>query len=182
MRRTRLLIVVPAATAAVLAGMSPAAADDGHHHDIEASVDDIGERARAHDDEVDVSFKYSCDDGRKDHIRAEVTLEQEQRGPDTRYDGTFKVACDVDDEWVWVTLDEVTNDLDDGEATVTVELFDDGTRLDRASDDVWVSGADRDGDNRRDRDRDGDNRRDRDRDDHHHDGDHHDDREHHKNR
>jgi hypothetical protein len=171
MRRTRLLIVVPAATAAVFAGVSPAAANDGHH-DIKASVDDIGDRAEADDDKVKVSFKYSCDDGKKDDIRAEVKLEQDH----SRYDASVKLDCDVDDKWVSVWLEEDENDLDNGKAKVTVTLYDNGRELDSESEHVRVSGADRDNDRDRhhdgDRDRHHDGDRDHDRD--HHDRDHHD--------
>ena len=150
--------------------------DDGHHdgHGVKAWVDDIGNEARARNDKVDVSFKYSCDDGKHDDIKAKVTLKQD--GGDTRYGGTFHLECDVDDKWVTVRLHEEKNDLDNGDATVSVALYHDDKQLASASDDdVRVSGAGGDRDRHHDGDRDGDHR--------HHDGDHHDDhRDHHDDR
>jgi hypothetical protein len=153
MRSTRLLVVVPAAAALVLTGLSPAAAHDGDRHhdknghngDIEASVDEIGGRAHfdEDDEEVRVAFRYDCEDGDDDHIKAHVKLEQD----DSLYEGWFKLACDVDDRWVAVWLDEEDNDLDVGEdAEVTVTLYDDDDKLDEKSrDDVKVRDADHDG-------------------------------------
>jgi hypothetical protein len=169
MRTTRLLVVVPAATALAFTGLAPASAH-GHHDDIEASVDDINDKARFDDDKVEVKFTYSCDDGDDDKIKAHVTLRQDG----TRYAATVDdLECDVDEEEVEVWLEEKRNDLENGRARVTVRLVHDHDELDEETQRVWVSGVDDDDDDdgrHRDHDHDDD-----DDDDHDHDDDKKDD-------
>ena len=68
MRTARLLLAAPAATALVFTGMAPAwAGDDDHHNgdDASAEVIRIDDEAEVNDDgdEVDVKFRYECEDG-----------------------------------------------------------------------------------------------------------------------
>jgi hypothetical protein len=143
MRSTRLLVVVPAAAALVFTGLAPASAhDDRHHggHGLRAEVEAIGDHARADHGKVKVAFAYDCYDGRRDSIKADVTLTQKG----SRYGNSVSVPCDVNDKWVEVWLYEQRDDLDNGHATVTVKLRTDHKWLDEESEHVWVSGADHD--------------------------------------
>jgi hypothetical protein len=173
MKRSRLLLVVPAATALVFTGISPALAGggDGHGHDDDnwAEVISIADKAQADDDAeyVDVSFDYKCedDDGDDDEndFVAKVTLKQDHG--DVRYEGEFDdLKCDGEEQTAEdVRLDKESDDaVENGEAWVTVRIVDaDGETLDEKRESVEVEGVDDD-----DRDR------------HHHDDEHHHDKGH----
>ena len=172
MRRTRLLLVVPAATALVFTGMSPALAGggDGHghgHDDVWAEVVSIGDEAEATDDakSVDVEFEYKCEG---EDLTAKVVLKQ---GDDVRYEGkSEELECDGGKQSETVTLDQESHDaVENGEAWVTVRIVDaDGDTLDRERESVDVTGVgDDDDDDDKDRHADKDHHDDHDE---HHDG------------
>ena len=154
MKRSRLLLAVPAATALVFTGMSPAVAggDDGHGRDDNwAEVISIDDTATADGDAeyVDVSFDYKCedDDGKDDEndFVAKVTLKQ---GDDVRYEGEYDdLTCDGEEQTAEdVRLDKESDDaVENGEAWVTVRIVDaDGETLDRKRESVEVEGVDED--------------------------------------
>lgn len=155
MKRSRLLLVVPAATALVFTGISPALAGggDGHGHDDKwAEVISISDEADADKDAeyVDVSFDYKCedDDGddEKNDFVAKVTLKQDDG--DVRYEGEFDdLECDGKEQTADdVRLDKESDDaVENGEAWVKVRIVDeDGETLDRKWESVDVKGVDDD--------------------------------------
>ena len=154
MKRSRLLLVAPAATALVFTGMSPALAGggDGHGHDNWAEVISIADEATADDDAeyVDVSFDYKCedDDGDDDanDFVAKVTLKQDDGN--VRYEGEFDdLTCDGEKQTAEdVRLDKKSDDaVENGEAWVKVKIVDaDDETLDRKRESVDVDGVDDD--------------------------------------
>jgi hypothetical protein len=155
MKRSRLLLVLPATTALVFTGISPALAGggDGHgHDDTWAEVISIDDKAKADDDAeyVDVSFDYKCEDedgdDEKNDFVAKVTLKQDDG--DVRYEGEFDdLTCDGDEQTAEdVRLDKKSDDaVENGEAWVTVRIVDEeGDTLDRKRESVEVEGVDDD--------------------------------------
>jgi hypothetical protein len=154
MKRPRLLLVIPAATALVFTGMAPAWAGDGNRHDddVSARILSIDNTARADDDAryVDVEFRYRCDDGRdREDVSARVTLTQ--RG-NVRYEGRQGLICDNERRTEDVRLyQESRQDVDNGRADVTVRIRHDGDTIASAEDTVRVRGVDDNGHDDKDR-------------------------------
>ena len=154
MKRSRLLLALPAATALVLAEGSPAlAGGDGHENDdTYAEVISIADEADATEDasEVTVDFDYKCEG---EGITATVVLEQNHG--DVRYEDELKqeddeLTCDGEEQTATATLKPVddSKDVENGKAKVTVTFEDeDGEELDKKSEKVEVEGVDDNGDN-----------------------------------
>jgi hypothetical protein len=146
MRSSRLLIVLPAATALVFAGAAPAMAGGDHHDndDAWAKVLDIGDEAELDDDghELEVKFEYKCEDGDDDDVSADVVAEKDRKhGDDTTYEvSDVDLKCDGDARWITVTLKHDEGDvLEDGdEAEVTVTLTAGDESLDSETETVDV--------------------------------------------
>ncbi len=141
MQRTRLLVVVPAATALVFTGIAPAAAngDGGHHHDDDAwaEVLDIDNEAELEDDgdKLEVRFEYKCEDDGED-VEADVTAKN---------DGHYKaddvdLECDGEERWITVTLEKKHGDeFEEGDRVhVTVTITADDEVLDEETEHVRV--------------------------------------------
>ena len=91
MRKTRLLIAVPAAAGLVFTGLAPAAAnsyDDGRNGHASARVLSIDDEAQANGrgTRVEVTFDYRCR-GDEDDITTKVTLRQGHARFSTEFDG-----------------------------------------------------------------------------------------------
>jgi hypothetical protein len=158
MRSTRLLIVLPAATALVFTGLAPASANDNdrdRNGRLSAEVTDIDRHAQANDrgTRVRVTFDYECR-GDDDDITTRVVLKQRGARFDTKFDGGL--YCNGREHSKTVVLRDSGGRLENGDARVTVR-FDDGRRgLDDDTESVRVRGVDRDDDRDRDRDNDRD--------------------------
>ncbi|MGY1635195.1 hypothetical protein ACI78V_00910 [Geodermatophilus sp. SYSU D00742] len=152
-RRSRLLLVVPAATALVFTGISPALAGgghDGHHngHD-DVWIVDIDRVEIENDDEARVYFTYECDDD-TDDLSAKAVVRQDG----TRYESKDKE--DIDDctengdeqEDSVLVKKDYGDELDaDEDAKVRVVLYEDDDEVDSETDyDVDVEDDDDDDD------------------------------------
>ncbi len=145
MHRSRLLLVVPAATALVLTGIAPAAADGGGGHDngndAWAEILEIDDEAELSDDgdELDVTFEYKCEADGED-VTADVTAENGA----TYTKDDVDLDCDGDKHSITVTLEKENDDEfekgDRVEVTVTISADDD--ELDKKSE--WVEVVDDD--------------------------------------
>ena len=148
MNRPRLLLAVPAATALVFTGVAPAWAGEGDgHDDVSAEVISIGDEAQADDDAeyVDVEFDYKCEHDDDDHdVSAKVTLKQD--GDDVRYEGkSDALDCDGKEQTEEVRLYKDSRDeVENGEAWVTVRIRHDDKTLDKLTESVEVEGVDED--------------------------------------
>ncbi len=145
MQRPRLLLVVPAATALVFTGISPAWAGGGDgHDDVWAEIVSIEDEADADDDaeRVRVEFTYKCEDD--DGVTAKVTLKQDD---DVRYEGeSDDLECNGEENSEEVELSkEGEDDVENGEARVTVRIRYDDETLDRETESVEVEGVEDDG-------------------------------------
>ncbi|MBB3084956.1 hypothetical protein [Geodermatophilus sabuli] len=145
--RSRLLLVVPAATALVFTGISPALAGggDGHHDDDAwAKVVDINDEAELGDDgdELDVTFTYECDDDDDEYdISADVTAKN--RHEDIRYEGDKALDCNGEENEITVTLEKKDEAAEEGDwVKVTVTINDDDDEL--AEESEWVEVVDDD--------------------------------------
>jgi hypothetical protein len=158
MRRTRLLVVLPAAGALLFTGLAPAAAGDYDDRDrgrddAWAEVLSIGDEAELErgGDQVEVTFKYKCEDGDRDDedVTADVVLDN--RG---RYEADdVALRCNGRAQSVTATLDQESDReaREGGRAHVTVTLTADDDVLDSDTERVRIV----DEDNRNGRDRDG---------------------------
>ncbi|MGY1691269.1 hypothetical protein [Geodermatophilus sp. SYSU D01105] len=164
MRRSRLLLALPAATALVFTGAAPAWAggDDGHHNgdDAWAKVVEIDDEAELGDDgdTLDVTFTYKCeDDDDKDDITADVTAEKD----DIKYEAEDEeLKCDGEENEITVTLDKKDEAAEEGDwVEVTVTISDGDDELDEESE--WVEVVDEEnGDDNGHRDGDKDHHKD----------------------
>ena len=152
MRRSRLLLALPAATALVFTGVAPAwAGGDDHHNgdDAWAEVVEIDDEAELGDDgdTLDVTFTYKCDDDDDDDdISADVTAKNWHK--DIRYEAEDeKLDCNGEENEITVTLDKKDEAAEEGDhVKVTVTISDGDDELDSESE--WVKVVDEDnGDN-----------------------------------
>jgi|SRR3954470_6086308 hypothetical protein len=152
MHRSRLLLAVPAATALVLTGLSPAWAAPGNDHGrARAVITDIDNDAHANraGDRVRVEFTYRCR-GHEDDIDVTVRLRQHDARFRAEFNGKNKLDCDGHRHTVSVRLrPDNGDDLENGDARVTVVFKDDDDVIARRSETVDVRGVrDNDRDNR----------------------------------
>lgn len=128
MRRTRLLVVLPAAGALLFTGLAPAAAGDDYdrHHDdrLAAKVLDIDDEADANrrGTEVSVTFDYKCWGDERDLV-ARVALRQDGARFSGSSDRDFE--CNGRTQSKTVTLEDSGGRLENGDARVRVRLLDD---------------------------------------------------------
>jgi hypothetical protein len=163
MRRSRLLLALPAATALVFTGIAPASAGDDHpKHDNGGDawaeileIDDEAELRRG-GDRLEVRFEYKCDDDGED-VTADVRARNERK--DIRYEANgVDLDCDKDD--ITVTLEKKDEEAEEGDRVdVRVTINANGDQLDRETEeDVEVvdddNGDRRDGDHHHDDDKD----------------------------
>ncbi|MGY1821410.1 hypothetical protein [Geodermatophilus sp. SYSU D00079] len=135
-RRSRLLLVVPAATAMVFTGLSPALAGGGDHHDKnDVRIVEIERVEIENDDEARVYFTYECDED-TDNLSAKAHVRQD----DARYASKDKEDvedCEADEEQEDSVLvkrhhgDELDADED---AKVRVTLYEDDDEVDSETD------------------------------------------------
>jgi hypothetical protein len=137
-RRSRLLLVVPAATAMVFTGLSPALADNGGGHrngEDDVRIVEIDRVEIENDDEARVYFTYECDE-ETDKLSAKAHVRQD----DSRYASKHREDvedCDEGDEQEDSVLvkrydgDEL-NARDD--AKVRVTLYEDDDEVDSETD------------------------------------------------
>jgi hypothetical protein len=161
MRRTRLLVVLPAAGALLFTGLAPAAAGDDYdrHRDdrLAAKVIDIDDEAEANrrGTEVSVTFDYKCW-GDEDDLVARVVLRQDG----ARYSGSSDrdFECDGHEQSKTVELRDSGGRLENDDARVTVRLLDDDGDVlsERTERGVEVEGVRSNRDDRDGRDRDDD--------------------------
>jgi hypothetical protein len=162
-RRSRLLLVVPAATAMVFTGLSPALAgggDDGHRHGNDVWIVDIDRVEIENDDEARVYFTYECDED-TDDLSAKAHVRQD----DSRYATKHKEDVDDCEEGGDAQEDSVLvkrydgDELDaDEDAKVRVTLYEDDDEVDSESDrNVDVEADDNGNGNGHDKDNDKDN-------------------------
>jgi hypothetical protein len=154
MRRSRLLLAVPAVTALLFTGIGPASAGDDHpkhdNGDVWAKVLEIGDEAELEDDgdEIEVSFRYKCEEDDRDSVTADVEL----KNHDVRYEkDDVDLRCDGDEHWKNVDLDKKEDEAREGkEYDVTVTINENGDELTSETEDVEVvdeeNGDQRDGD------------------------------------
>ena len=151
MHRSRLLLVVPAATALVFTGVAPAWAggDGGHHNGDEAwaKVVEIDDEAELGDDgdTLDVTFTYKCEDEDKDNgdeVTADVTAKNEHK--DIRYEADGEdLECNGEENEITVTLDVKDEKAEEGDwVKVTVTISHDDDEL--AEESEWVEVVDDD--------------------------------------
>ena len=141
MRRSRLLIVLPAVGALVFTGLAPASADPGDRdRKVSAEIVRIVDDARVNDrGRIRVEAVYRCD-GNGDKIKTTVTLKQR----DARYEGEVKggLDCDGDKHRQVVRLERAGRDrVRNGDAKVTWEYTVRNRSLDKERETVDVRGA-----------------------------------------
>jgi hypothetical protein len=146
MRKTRLLIAVPAAAGLVFTGLAPAAAnsyDDGRNGHASARVLSIDDEAQANGrgTRVEVTFDYRCR-GDEDDITTKVTLRQGHARFSTEFDG--RLRCNGRSHEKTVVLRDSGKRLDNDGARVTVRFKDDDDKtLSEKSRRVEVEGVNR---------------------------------------
>ncbi len=126
MRRSRLLIVLPAVGALVFTGLAPASADSSHSYGkLSAKVLEIDDRARANDkgSRVTVEFDYKCK-GNDDDIRTRVVLRQDGDRLTEVFEGGLKCNGHKQDKKVELSADKGVR-VENGRARVTVRFVDD---------------------------------------------------------
>ena len=143
MRRSRLLIVIPAVGALVFTGLAPASADPGdRNRKVSAEIVRIDDDARVNDrGRIRVEALYRCD-GNGDRIETNVTLRQR----DARYEGEVDggLNCDGKKHRQVVRLEKESRDrVRNGDAKVTWEYTAGRRSLDKERDTVDVRGAGR---------------------------------------
>lgn len=129
--RARLPVVLLAAAALALTGLSPVSA-----RDLDARVLDIAERVRADvdGDRAQIRFAYRCT-GDDDDITTTVILWQDGNRLDRSFSGGL--ACDGGSRWTTVTVHARHDQVETGRAYATVKVdAARGARLDRVQE--WV--------------------------------------------
>jgi len=145
MRRSRLLIVLPAVGALVFTGLAPASADSTHSSGkLSAKVLEIDDKARANDKgtRVSVEFDYKCK-GDDDDIRTRVVLRQDGDRLVENFEGHLKCDGARHEKKVELKADKGVR-VENGRARVTVRFVDDrnGKVLDKEKErDVNVKGV-----------------------------------------
>jgi len=147
MRRSRLLIVLPAVGALVFTGLAPASADSNQSRDrdrLSAKVLEIDDRARANErgSRVTVEFDYKCK-GHDDDIRTRVVLRQDGDRLVENFEGHLRCDGARHEKKVELRADRGVR-VENGRARVTVRFVDDrnGKVLDKERErDVEVKGV-----------------------------------------
>jgi hypothetical protein len=145
MRRSRLLIVLPAVGALVFTGLAPASADSSHSYGkVSAKVVEIHDKAKANDrgSEVTVRFEYRCT-GNDDDIRTRVVLRQDGDRLAKTFEGGLECNGHKETKKVKLSADRGVR-VANGDARVTVRFVNDrnGKVLDKERErDVEVRGV-----------------------------------------